>query len=75
MLMFTAQKYLYAAEISAALRQEFEQQGAGLKYGENALIPIASKLELVAGDLYFGMKLLGCGRERISRVLPFVLVG
>jgi hypothetical protein len=37
--MFTAQKYLYASENSEGLRQEFEQQGCGLKYGANALIP------------------------------------
>ncbi|MDR5729206.1 MAG: DUF4238 domain-containing protein [Terriglobia bacterium] len=43
LLMFTAQKYLYAAENSVGLGQEFEQQGCRLKYGENALIPFDFK--------------------------------
>lgn len=39
LLMFAAQKQLYAAENSANLIREFNEHGCELKYGENALIP------------------------------------
>ena len=43
LLMFASQKYLYAAENSEDIGKEFEQNGCGLRYGENALVPFDFK--------------------------------